>query len=267
MAGVPLVAGTKAYFGFMNDWEGSSVVAFDLKNEEVIWEKSLGDHQTILKFPPTTDGKKLYIRNLSHLLALDLKTGDEVWNTKLTGKEKDEGFRGLVFFSAPVIYKRSLYLFRDEYLIPYRPNTGETNYNSWRRYLGSIGLNAMEAGPPPIICRNRLYTAGGLYFISGQLASIGGDPGGFTRISSYDMAKKRALWEIDTGHASVDKMTLGGKFLVTADFKGKVLCLSSTSGEILWGSKLEGGVRIKPVVFFGRAYFATDRGMLYCLAL
>jgi len=267
MAGVPLVVGKRAYFGFITEWGDSLVIAFDLEAGEVIWEKGLDGHRTILKFPPTTDGERLYVRNLSHLTALDIRTGREVWNTKLTGKEKEEGFRDLIFFSAPVMYNRSLYLFRDEYIIPYRPKTGETNYNSWRRYLGSIGLNAMEAGPPPIVSRDKLFTAGGLYFISGQLASIGGDPGGFSRISSYDMAQKRALWEIDTGHASVDKMTLGGKFLVTADFKGKVLCLSSITGDILWGSKLEGGVRVKPVIFFGRAYFATDRGLLYCLAL
>ncbi len=267
MAGVPLVANKIAYFGFISEWEGSFVFAFDLEEGKVLWEEHLGNQQIILKFPPTTDGEKLYIRNLSHLTALDIKTGDEVWNTKLTEKEKDEGFGDLIFFSAPVMHNRSLYLFRDEYLIPFRPKTGETNYNSWRRYLSSIGLNAMEAGPPPIINRDKLFTAGGLYFISGQLASIGGDPGGSSRIASYDLNKKRAIWEIDTGHVYVDKMTLGGKFLVTSDFKGKVLCLSSTTGDILWGSKLDGGIRVKPVIFFGRAYFATDTGMLYCLSL
>jgi outer membrane protein assembly factor BamB len=266
-AGVPLVVGKKAFFGFVGEGGDSALIGYDLKRRRVLWEKDLTGHRIILKFGPVTDGERIYFRTLSHLLAVWLKNGEIAWITKLTGKEKEEGYRDIIYFSAPVVWDQTVYLFRDEYLIPYRSKSGETHYNSWRRYLGSIGLNAIEAGAPPILMRNRLYTAGGLYFLNGSLRALSGDPGGYSRIAAVDLADKRTLWEADTGEICVQKMVLAGKFIVVADYQGKVLCLCSNTGRTLWGAELEGGVRVKPAIYFGRVYIGTDQGWLYCISL
>jgi outer membrane protein assembly factor BamB len=266
-AGAPLVVGKKAFFGFINEWGRSSIVAFDLAKRRVAWEKELDGPRLILRFPPVSDGEKVYFRTLSHLVAASAGDGKTAWITKLTGKEKEEGYRDIIYFSAPVIHDHTVYLLRDEYLIPYRTRNGETHYNSWRRYLGSIGLNAVEAASVPIVSRGRLYTAGGLYFLNGSMRALSGDPGGYSRIAAVHLSDKRTLWEVDIDQVNVQGMVIAGKFLIVADHQGKVLCLSSRTGRSLWGVELEGGVRVKPAVYFGRAFFGTDQGWLYCIAL
>jgi outer membrane protein assembly factor BamB len=270
-AGVPLITGKRMYYAFVDDGGETSVIAHDLKEQYTVWEQHLKGFQAILKFPPATNGEMLFIRSYSYLHALNMKDGALVWSTKLTGKEKEEGYRDIVYFSAPICHDGAVYLFRDEYIIPYHVRTGETNYNSWRRYLGSIGLSAMEAGPAPVLKGDRVYTAGALYFISGHLAALGGsdmaDGDGFSRVCSFDMELKRTVWEVDVGETSVSHIALGGKYLLAVDYDGKVLCLSTETGAILWGGTLDGGVRVRPVFYFGRAYVATDSGWLYCLAL
>ncbi len=266
IAGAPLAAGEKAFFGFINEWGRSSVIGFDLAKRRVLWERELDGHRIILKFPPVTDGQKVYYRTLSHLVAVSAADGRVAWVTKLTGKEKEEGYRDVIYFSAPLIHDRTVYLLRDEYLIPYRPKDGETHYNSWRRYLGSIGLNAVEAASVPIVSRGRMFTAGGLYFING-VRGVPGEPGGYSRIAAVDLSEKRTLWEADTDRVNVRSMAVAGKFLIIADDQGKVLCLSSATGRSLWGFELEGGIRVNPVVYFGRVFFGTDQGWLYCMAL
>gem|GEM_PF-2109895 len=270
-AGVPLMIGKRIYYTFVDGAGETSVVAHDLEEQYTVWEQRLIGFQAILKFPPATDGELLFVRSYSYLHALNIQDGSLIWSTKLTGKEKEEGYRDIVYFSAPVCYKGTVYLFRDEYLIPYHQKTGETNYNSWRRYLGSIGLSAMEAGPTPILKGDRIYTAGALYFISGHLAALGGgdtaDGDSFSRVCSFDLDLKRTVWEVDVGDTSISHIALGGKYLLAVDYNGKVLCFSTETGAILWGGTLDGGVRVRPVFYFGRVYVATDAGWLYCLAL
>jgi outer membrane protein assembly factor BamB len=266
IAGAPLTAGGKAFFGFINEWGRSSVIAFDLEKRRVLWERELEGHRIILRFPPVTDGQKVYFRTLSHLAAVSAADGRIAWVTKLTGKEKEEGYRDVIYFSAPLIHDRTVYLLRDEYLIPYRPKDGETHYNSWRRYLSSIGLNAVEAASVPIVSRGRMYAAGGLYFVNG-VRGVPGEPGGFSRIAAVDLLEKRTIWEADTDRVNVRSIAVAGKFLIISDDQGRVLCLSSATGRSLWGAELEGGIRVNPVVYFGRVFFGTDQGWLYCMAL
>ncbi len=267
IAGAPLTAGKTAFFGFINEWGRSSMIALDLVRGRVAWERELDGHRIILKFPPVTDGERVYYRTLSHLVAVSAGDGRTAWVTKLTGKEKEEGYRDIIYFSAPLIYDRTVYLLRDEYLIPYRTKNGETHYNSWRRYLGSIGLNAVEAASVPIVSRGRMYTAGGLYFLNGSMRAASGDPGGYSRIAAVDLSEKRTIWEADIDRVNVRQIVIAGKFLIISDHQGRVLCLSSRTGRSLWGAELEGGIWVNPAVYFGRAFFGTDQGWLYCMAL
>lgn len=267
IAGAPLTVGNRAFFGFVNEWGRSSVTAFDLEKRRVVWEREMDGHRIILKFPPVTDGEKVYFRTLSHLVAVGAVDGRTAWITKLTGKEKEEGYRDVIYFSAPLVHDRTVYLLRDEYLIPYRTKNGQTHYNSWRRYLGSIGLNAVEAASVPIVSRGTMYTAGGLSFVNGNMRTASGDPGGYSRIAAVDLTEKRTLWETDIDRMNIRKVVLAGKFLIIADNQGWVQCLSSATGRSLWCIELEGGIWINPVVYFGRVFFGTDQGWLYCIAL
>jgi outer membrane protein assembly factor BamB len=267
IAGAPLTVGNRAFFGFVNEWGRSSVIAFDLERRRVVWEREMHGHRIILKFPPVTDGEKVYLRTLSHLVAVGAVDGRTAWITKLTGKEKEEGYGDVIYFSAPLVHDRTVYLLRDEYLIPYRTKNGQTHYNSWRRYLGSIGLNAVEAASVPIVSRGTMYTAGGLSFVNGNTRTASEDPGGYSRIAAVDLSEKRTLWETDIDRMNIRKVVLAGKFLIIADNQGWVQCLSSATGRSLWCIELEGGIWINPVVYFGRVFFGTDQGWLYCIAL
>jgi outer membrane protein assembly factor BamB len=267
IAGAPLMIGSRAFFGFVNEWGRTSVIAFDLARRRVVWEREMDGHRIILKFPPVSDGEKVYFRTLSHLVAVWAVDGRTAWITKLTGKEKEEGYRDVIYFSAPLIHDGTVYLLRDEYLIPYRTKNGQTHYNSWRRYLGSIGLNAVEAASVPIVSRGTMYTAGGLTFVNGSMRTASGDPGGYSRIAAVDLSEKRTLWETDIDRMNIRKVVLAGKFLIIADNQGWVQCLSSATGRSLWCIELEGGIWINPVVYFGRVFFGTDQGWLYCIAL
>jgi outer membrane protein assembly factor BamB len=267
IAGAPLTVGNRAFFGFVNEWGRSSVIGFDLERRRVVWEREMDGHRIILKFPPVTDGEKVYFRTLSHLVAVGAVDGRTAWITKLTGKEKEEGYGDVIYFSAPLVHDRTVYLLRDEYLIPYRTKNGQTHYNSWRRYLGSIGLNAMEAASVPVVSRGTMYTAGGLSFVNGNTRTASEDPGGYSRIAAVDLSEKRTLWETDIDRMNIRKVVLAGKFLIIADNQGWVQCLSSATGRSLWYIELEGGIWINPVVYFGRVFFGTDQGWLYCIAL
>jgi len=108
---------------------------------------------------------------------------------KLTGKEKEEGYRDVIYFSAPLVHDRTVYLLRDEIPHPLPNKNGQTHYNSWRRYLSSIGLNAVEAASVPVVSRAPCIPRGGLSFVNGNMRTPSADPGGYSRIAAVDLPK------------------------------------------------------------------------------
>jgi outer membrane protein assembly factor BamB len=111
-------------------------------------------------------------------------------------------------------------------------------------------------GSKPFVTRGRLY--------SGQ-----GDTVHCADPESKEVFWKRKLCESTEGEEVLDNLltppaTVNGKlFLGTLD--GRVLCLDSGSGELLWELRVGEPILFQPAVAEGRVFVGTTAGSLVCL--
>jgi outer membrane protein assembly factor BamB len=210
-----------------------------------LWSRDLGKFESpwgVAACPIMVDN--LIIQNCDAdtdacLVALDKKTGKEVWRTK----RRD--YRG---WSTPIVIgtgqRRELVLNGHEGVQAYDPATGKDLWFC----KSTVGRG--EPTPTP--------AGKGLFIINGLK---GGDvylvrPGGRGDVTSTHMA-----WSTPRkGARDTPSPIVIGDYIIATDMEGVFTCYSAADGHIYWKERLEGKYSGSPIAAGGLAYFLNEEG-------
>lgn len=223
-----------AYFGM------NGVYCLDLKGD-VLWQKDLGVYEMRAGWgtssSPVLFEDRLFIQvdnqEQSFLVALDTKTGNEIW--KVNRDEKSQ-------YSSPIIWKNSL---RNELIV------GGTVYRSYDpatgKLLWTLDMNKGRSSATPVAVGDRL-------FIGNELRNRGGDddgggrlysikPGGAGDISLPGDIKRGTFveWRMDgSGIQMASPTYLDGNLYFFERRRGIIRCVDTETGRLVYESRVPG---------------------------
>lgn len=238
-------AGVIVFFG------KSGVIAFDHQGKQV-WTADVGDK---------TNGwgsaaspvlyKNLVLVNASvessSLIALDRKTGKEVWRAK--------GIRES--WNTPVVVKAKSG--RDELIVAiqgkvlaFNPNTGDPLWEC-KTDIGWYMVPSIVAGD------GMVFALGGRSGVAALAIKTGG---------SGDVTDTHRLWTSQKGSNVSSPVYLDGHLYWMNDQRGTVYCAKADSGEIVYEQRLEraGQIYASALLVDGRIYYLTRDGRTFVLA-
>ncbi|OAI55721.1 hypothetical protein AYO49_05215 [Verrucomicrobiaceae bacterium SCGC AG-212-N21] len=272
----PCTDGQYAYFFY-----GTSVlVAFDFDGKEV-WKRDLGKDygnfgtQWTYSSSPTLDGGKLYIqvlqrnvafefhglqkgdpngKNESYILALDPKTGKEIWRHVRPSEAQAESLEA---FSSPVFTthegKRIMLISGGDTCTAHDAATGEelwrlANYNS-----GKIGHWRLVASP---------VAGDGMALLCAPKK----EPVYAVKLGSKGTVE--AAWKSDGKEATSDVSTplfYQGKFYILDSDRKTLSCVEPRTGQILWRGEYPTRVKIEssPTGADGKIYAIDFLGNVF----
>lgn len=190
-----------------------------------------------------------------YLVALDKKTGQNVWKTDRTtdfkdldpqGKPQREGdFRKA--FSTPLIVdqdgKKLMISAGSRAAFGYDPKTGK---ELWKFAQGDYTTAARP-----------VYWNGITYIMTGQGVA------GLLAIrtnGSGDVTKTHLAWKLDRGAAKTPSPLVIDDLLYMANDDGTVICLEPATGKEVWRGRAGGNLIASPIYADGRIYLFTVQG-------
>ena len=196
------------------------------------------DAGSLLEFPPVlADGRAIVGTNAGLGLAIDLKTGRELWRVDL---------RGRVASSPAMAGDLVLFTTKRGGVLALEAATGRL---VWRRSLGS----ASESSP--------LVVGGSAY-----LGEISG------RVVRLDVRTGGVRWSAKASGPVKASLALTGPNVVVGDYAGRVTAFRRSDGRVVWrttspGERLRGPGRFYagPAVAYGRVYLGNVNGRVVAL--
>lgn len=239
------------YFG------SEGVYCYDFRGK-LIWKQSLGNIGTIGMGVGTSP---VIYENLliiladqefdgtdSFMVALDRKTGREVWRVKRPVQSS---------WATPVIVRTptrdELVTSGNEWLIGYDPATG-------KEYWRATGVRSHAIATP-------LVGHGLVIFSSGfpSKAIIAVRPGGSGNIDGTD----RIVWKYNKGTAYVPSPILYGDYVYLMSDAGIMTCLEAKTGKVVYeGGRVPVATKFygaSPVAFDGRILLTSDNGETFVI--
>lgn len=180
-----------------------------------------------------------YHQNASYLIALDTRTGRQVW--------KVDRPRGVLSYSTPLVVPTPQ---GDELVVnssvgveAYDPLTGQAlwHFNEPNQFPIPVAMHA-----DGVIYLSRGYR-------SGPYAAF--RPGGRGEIS-----KTHVLWHVPTGAPYISSLVHYQGLLYMARDVGIVTCVDVKTGERVWRERLEGVFTASPVAGDGKIYMLSETG-------
>jgi len=181
----------------------------------------------------------------SFLIALDLKTGEEVWNTDRRGL-----FRS---WSTPIIVPTAggaseLIVNAQEAVRGYDPRTGK---ELWR-IDGMTGW----VTPSPVFGHGLVFAASGK---DGPTLAL--RPGG-----RGDVTGTHVAWQHDRGAPYVCSPLLYGDYLYVHNEHGVLTCFEAATGAVRYRERLAGKFVASGIAAAGAIYITNDEGLTYTIA-
>lgn len=180
-----------------------------------------------------------YHQTASYLLALDGRTGRQVWKTDRP--------RGVLSYSTPVVVPAPQ---GDELIVnssvgieAYDPATGRTLWT----------FSEPNQFPIPVAMHHDgvIYLSRG--YRSGPYAAI--RPGGRGEIST-----SHVVWRVPTGAPYISSLTYYDGLLYMAGDVGVITCIDATNGATVWRERLGGIYTASPVAADRKIFLAAESG-------
>jgi outer membrane protein assembly factor BamB len=175
----------------------------------------------------------------SYLLALDKRTGKQVWRA-------DRG-RGRSSYSTPLVVRAGT---RDEIIVnsservdAYDAKTGA--------HLWHVGGSNQFPIPVPVFENGMLYMSRG--YRSGPYMAV--RPGG-----SGDVSATHVAWQVPTGAPYVSSLVQYRGRIFMANDVGVVNAIDAKTGERVWQQRTPGVFSASPVAGDGKVYFVSETG-------
>ena len=247
-APTPATDGTFVYAWFGG--EGDGLYCYDF-NGKAVWKTSVGKIANVGMGPGTSP--VLYDNtvilqcdedegNKSFIVALDKKTGKEVW--KAPRKVQASWATPLIVKTAQ---RQELITSGNELIISYDPKTGKELWQA-----KGHGSNAV---PSPLASQGMVFVYAG-FPVKKTLAIKLGGSGDISDTSNI-------AWQYDKGTAYVPSSILYGEYLYLMSDRGILTCLDAKTGKIVY----EGGripipatFTASPVAFDGKILLTSEDG-------
>lgn len=192
------------------------IVAYDAAQGVELWRRTL---PAPLRGAPSIAGNRLFAMSQDNqLFALDVETGNQLWN--VTGTVEVAGLLGA---GAPAVSLGTVVVgFGSGELTALRAENGRT---VWSDALARTGrATAMAAlsdiDASPVIDRGRVFAIG---------------HGG--RMAALEMATGQRVWE--RNFAGVSTPWVAGEFIYVVTLEGELLCLTRSEGKVRWVTQLD----------------------------
>lgn len=235
----------------------TGVFCFDMDGN-ALWNKDLGAYQTLRDWgtgsSPVLQDEVLYVQvdneEQSFLVALDAKTGHELW--KVMRNEKTN-------YSTPFIWKNKM---RTELI---------TSGDSARSYdlktgtlLWSLKLGGERSISSPVADNELLYigNAGGRR-APGTLFAVKASASGNITPAEGELTSDGVKWSIpEAGTGNPSPLLFKGLIYILSSRGGEVECIDASNGEIVYQEKLEnvGACWSSPWLNNDKVYITDERG-------
>jgi outer membrane protein assembly factor BamB len=240
----PVTDGERVYAVFGT----GQVVAVDVSGRPV-WTRHLGKEFGPWEIiwgngsSPIVHGGALivvsYHEPASYLIALDVRTGHQLWKTDRP--------RGVLSYSTPIVVPVPT---GDELVV--NSTVGIEGYDV---ATGRALWHFDEANQFPIPVA--MYHDGVIYlsrgYRSGPFAAI--RPGG-----RGDIAKTHVIWHVSTGAPYISSLVYYNGLLFMAGDVGVITCVDAKTGERVWRERLGGLYTASPIAAAGRIYLFSESG-------
>jgi outer membrane protein assembly factor BamB/predicted MPP superfamily phosphohydrolase len=224
-----------------------TLYAINAQNGEIIWQKTMGKDEVQrawMYYSPTAADGVVYqaysTGNGGKLMALDAKTGKELWIASLAGN--------WIVESTPVVENGKVYVGGDGgWLISLDASTGK---ELWRKKPAGGWMHSM-----PSISEGKLYMGyqGGLLVV-------------------LDAATGKELWRYKSNDSSYIHGNATGSSPAIADGivymgfpDGNVAALDATTGTLKWSYRTKGGIISSAAISGETIYIGSNDGNLYGL--
>ena len=230
-------------------WFGTGQIAALTHDGRIVWQRHLGkeigpfDVQWGHSSSPVLYGDSLILlcdhASASYLLALDKKTGKEVWKA-------DRG-KGRASYSTPLVvegaFGAELVVNSNERLDAYDPRTGQLLW-----YTGETNRFPV---PSAVFHNGIIYTSRG--YRSGPYMAI--RPGG-----RGDITATHVVWNVPTGAPYVSSLLHYDGIIYMANDVGVLTAIDAAQGERVWQERVDGVFSASPVAGGGHVYFVSENG-------
>jgi outer membrane protein assembly factor BamB len=245
----PVADGERVYAWFSN----GQLAAVDM-NGKAVWTRHIGREYSVMDIDWGQSSSPALFQDLlilpcfnpsaSFLLALDKRTGKQVWRTD---REK-----GVISYSTPLIIDGpkgpELVLNTSERVESFDPATGKLRwrYNEPNRF--PIPMPVFDSG---VLYLNRGYRS------SPYMAIRAGGDG--------DINQTHVAWRSANGGPYVPSLVFYQGLLYMANELGVVSCVDAKSGELVWRERLGGFYSASPVAADGKVYLLSETGEMLVL--
>ncbi|MEW5978622.1 MAG: PQQ-binding-like beta-propeller repeat protein [Acidobacteriota bacterium] len=240
----PITDGERVYA-----WFGTGQIVVLTMDGKRVWSRSLGKEYSPYQLlwghgsSPVIHNEHLFLlcdhNPAAYLLALDRRTGREVWKV-------DRG-QGLRSYSTPFLMKvgerHELIVNSNPRVDAYDPQTG--------RLLWHADDYCRVPVPTPTSAEGILYMSRG--YNSGPYMAI--RPGGTGNVN-----ESHVLWRVPTGAPYVSSLVHYEDLLYMATEVGIVRCIEARTGKTVWTERVGGNFSASPVVAEGRIYLLNEAG-------
>lgn len=220
------------------DMAGRQVWTRNLAKEFGPWDINWGNGSS----PIVHNGSLIlacYHERSSYLIALDSRTGKQLWKTDRP--------RGVTSYSTPVVVPGPE---GDELIVnssagveAYAPATGRALWH----------FNEPNQFPIPVAMHHEgvIYLSRG--YRSGPYAAF--RPGG-----RGDVSKTHVIWHVPTGAPYISSLVHYDGLLYMAGDVGVITCVDAKTGERIWRERLGGVYTASPVAADGKVYLFSESG-------
>jgi outer membrane protein assembly factor BamB len=240
----PVTDGERVYAVFGS----GQVVAVDMNGKQV-WTRNLAKEHAPFDInwgngsSPVVHGGKLilvcYHEAASYLLALDSRTGNQLWKTDRP--------KGVLSYSTPVVVPapdgEELIVNSSAGIEAFDPLTGKSLWH----------FDEANQFPIPVA----MHHEGVIYFSrgyrSGPYAAI--RPGG-----RGDISKTHVVWHVPTGAPYISSLVYYDGLLYMAGDVGVITCVDAKTGASVWRERLGGVYTASPVAADGKVFLLSESG-------
>lgn len=190
--------------------------------------------------------------DVQYVVALDRKTGEEVWRTDRSGEMNDNP-EMKKSYGTPLVTSvggRDVLLSpASDWLYGYDPKTGN---ELWKVKYGILGFSIV---PRPVVVDEVAYIS--TSFMKTELLAL--------QLGPTETTQPQILWRYKRSVPRMPSPLLVGDAVYLFSDKGIATCLDKVTGEARWTGRLGGSFSSSPILADGKIYVGNREGEMFVI--